>query len=202
MSSTNSMHVVKRDGSREDVSFDKVLLRIKKCATDIEVNSTLIAQRTLMRIYDGVKTSELDELAAQLSISLVTTHPDYGMLASRIIVSNHQKNTNPSFVETMRLLANQTNDKTGDPISYLSPEFMAAVETHGPALDASLNHERDFLLDYFGFKTLERQKYLLRDAKGRVLERPQHLWMRVAVALWSTGPLERILESYELLSNK
>ena len=196
------MHVVKRDGSREDVSFDKVLLRIKKCATDIEVNSTLIAQRTLMRIYDGVKTSELDELAAQLSISLVTTHPDYGMLASRIIVSNHQKNTNPSFVETMRLLANQTNDKTGDPISYLSPEFMAAVETHGPALDASLNHERDFLLDYFGFKTLERQKYLLRDAKGRVLERPQHLWMRVAVALWSTGPLERILESYELLSTK
>jgi ribonucleoside-diphosphate reductase alpha chain len=95
--STINMQVVKRDGSREDVSFDKVLLRIKKQAEGLEVNPTLIAQRTLARIYDGVQTAELDELAAQLSISLVTTHPDYGTLASRIAITNHHRNTLPSF---------------------------------------------------------------------------------------------------------
>ena len=116
MSLTNSMKVVKRDGTKEDVSFEKVQKRITLCATEpdlLEVNATLIAQRTLMRIRDGIKTSELDELAAQLAISLVTTHPDYGVLASRIIISNHQKNTSPSFVETMKLLYGQINEKTG-----------------------------------------------------------------------------------------
>jgi ribonucleoside-diphosphate reductase alpha chain len=176
------MQVVKRDGSKEDVSFDKVLNRIKKSAAGLEVNPTLIAQRTLMRIRDGIKTSELDELAAQLSISLVTTHPDYGTLASRIIISNHQKNTTPSFVTTMRLLHGQLNDKTGRRMEYLSDGFLAAVEHFGPQLDAALKHERDFLLDYFGFKTLERQKYLLRKLDGTTAERPQHLWMRVAMA--------------------
>ena len=218
------MQVVKRNGSKEDVQFDKVHERIKLCAyrdgKPLSVNPALIAQKTLQRIYDGVKTSELDELAAQLSVSLITTHPDYETLASNIIISNHQKNTNPSFADTMRLLANQRHVKTGSPMSYLSDEFMAAVEAHGPALDAALRHERDFLLDYFGFKTLERQKYLLRDSSGQVLERPQHLWMRVAVTLWgsSAAPghgrgapdhgrgnmttLDRVLETYTLLSTK
>jgi hypothetical protein len=132
------MKVIKRDGSSEDVSFDKVLQRIQICAgmktgspsspdqiqfTPLDVNPTLIAQRTLLRIYDGVRTSELDELAAQLSMSLVTTHPDYGILAGRIIVSNHQRSTSPSFVETMRLLKTQVNPKTGTPMAYLSDEL-------------------------------------------------------------------------------
>ena len=219
MSHTNSMQVVKRNGSKEDVSFEKVQKRITLCATEpdvLEVNATLISQRTLMRIRDGIKTSELDELAAQLSISLVTTHPDYGTLASRIIISNHQKNTNPSFVETMRLLHGQINDKTGRRMEYLSDGFLEAVERFGPPLDAALKHERDFLLDYFGFKTLERQKYLLRKLDGITAERPQHMWMRVAMALWGewallqvkldptleAKALERILETYELLSTK
>jgi len=216
------MQVVKRDGSREDVSFDKVLLRIRKCAESLDVNPTLIAQKTLSRIHDGVKTSELDELAAQLSISLITTHPDYGTLASNIIISNHQKNTDPSFVKTMRRLANQAHEKTASPISYLSASFMEAVEEFQVELDAAIQQERDFLIDYFGFKTLERQKYLLRSASNVTLERPQHMWMRVAVALWGSWAVkmsapvqdpiiqkdtralafQRILETYELLSTK
>ena len=225
MSSHNSMQVVKRDGSREDVSFDKVLLRIRKCADTLDVNATLIAQKTLSRIHDGVKTSELDELAAQLAISLITTHPDYGTLASNIIISNHQKNTDPSFTNTMRRLASQFHDKTGLPVSYLSASFMEATELFQAELDAAIQHDRDFLIDYFGFKTLERQKYLLRSTAGVTLERPQHMWMRVAVALWgewATTQLkmtaaildpailkdtkalafQRILETYELLSTK
>ena len=219
MNNTNSMNVVKRDGSKEPVNFEKVQKRITLCATEpdvLEVNATLIAQRTLMRIRDGIKTSELDELAAQLSISLVTTHPDYGILASRIIISNHQKNTSPSFVATMKLLYGQVNDKTGRRMEYLSDGFLAAVERFGPTLDAALKHERDFLLDYFGFKTLERQKYLLRLIDGRSVERPQHMWMRVAVGMWGEWALtqvaadasqeakavERIVETYDLLSTK
>ena len=221
----NSMQVIKRDGSREDVSFDKVLLRIRKCAEGLDVNPTLIAQKTLSRIHDGVKTSDLDELAAQLSVSLVTTHPDYGTLASNIIISNHHKNTNPSFVASMRILANQTHEKTGEPISYLSKSFMEAIEEFQVELDAAIRPERDFLFDYFGFKTLERQKYLLRSTAGVVVERPQYMWMRIAVALWgewATTQLkmtaaildpailkdtkalafQRILETYELLSTK
>ena len=214
MSRPISMKVVKRDGTKEDVSFDKVLTRIRRCAGQmaqekpdcipmepLDVNPDLIAQRTLARIHDGVKTSDLDELAAQLAISLVTTHPDYGTLASRIIISNHQKQTLPSFVETMKLLANQRNKKTGTPVSYLSESFLAAVDRFGPELDKALRFERDFLLDYFGFMTLDRQKYLLRDITGRVLERPQHMYMRVALAMYPDN-LEYVLESYEYMSLK
>jgi len=219
MSNTNSMKVVKRDGSLAEVDFNKVQKRITLCAMEpdvLEVNATLIAQRTLMRIHDGVKTSDLDELAAQLSISLVTTHPDYGTLASRIIISNHHKNTNPSFVETMRLLYGQVNEKTGRRMEYLSDGFMAALDRFGPQLDAAIRPERDFLLDYFGFKTVERQKYLLRSLTGVVMERPQYMWMRLAVGLWGewallqvnmdpkleSVALERILETYEFVSTK
>ena len=107
-----SMQVIKRNGSKEDVSFDKVLNRIRIVADGLEVNPTLIAQRTLLRIYDGVKTSELDELAAQLSISLMTTNLDYGILASRIIISNNHKCTSPSFSETIYLLYNKSQTTT------------------------------------------------------------------------------------------
>jgi ribonucleoside-diphosphate reductase alpha chain len=201
------MQVVKRDGSKEDVSFDKVLNRIKKSSESLEVNPTLIAQRTLMRIYDGVKTTDLDELAAQLSVSLVTTHMDYGVLASRIIISNHHKNTYPSFVETIEELSHQVHTSTGKPMQYISDELKSVVAMFGPAIDAKIDYERDYLLDYFGFKTLEKQKYLMRTASGKVLERPQHMWMRVALAIWGeealkTGNLEKAFETYDLLSHK
>jgi len=197
-----SMKVVKRNGSLEDVSFDKVLNRIQLAADQLEVNPTLIAQRTLLRIYDGVKTSELDELAAQLSISLMTTNPDYGTLAARIAVSNHHRNTSDKFTEVVAQLANQTLEKTGEMVCSVSQELLEICEKHGDAINKKIDYQRDYLFDYFGFKTLEKLQYLLRDTKGKTLERPQHLLMRVSLALWGTVDLERAFETYDLLSHK
>jgi ribonucleoside-diphosphate reductase alpha chain len=197
-----SMQVVKRDGSKEDVSFDKVLNRIRIAADGLEVNPTLIAQRTLTRIYDGVKTSELDELAAQLSISLMTTNPDYGTLASRIAISNHHRNTSDKFTEVIQALSNQTMDKTGEKTSNVSQELVDICTKHGSEIDTRIDYNRDYFFDYFGFKTLEKLQYLLRDTKGKTLERPQHLLMRVSLALWGSVDLERAFETYDLLSQK
>ena len=209
------MQVVKRNGAREDVSFDKVLLRVKTQAEGLDVNPTLIAQRTLARIYDGVRTSELDELASQLAISLVTTHPDYGTLAARILITNHHRNTNPSFSETMLQLASQVHEKTGRNMNYLSENYIKYVHTFSAELDIYIKHERDMLLDYFGFMTLDRQKYLMRSISGKPLERPQYMWMRVALTLWGDYAMEqiekgktkeealaRVFESYDLISQK
>jgi ribonucleoside-diphosphate reductase alpha subunit len=198
------MNVVKRNGEHEPVSFDKVLGRIQTAAAGLEVNPTLIAQRTLLRIYDGVKTSELDELAAQLSISLMTTNLDYGTLAARIAISNHHKNTSDKFTDVVHQLANQTVTKTGEKISNVSEELVTICKEHGDAINSKIDYERDYLLDYFGFKTLEKLQYLLRDTKGKTLERPQHLMMRVSLALWGSVPngLERAFETYDLLSQK
>jgi len=200
-----SMNVVKRNGSFEPVSFDKVLTRIQTAATGLEVNPTLIAQRTLLRIYDGVKTSELDELAAQLSISLMTTNLDYGTLAARIAVSNHHKNTSDKFTEVVFELSKQTVAKTGEIISTVSQELVEICQKYGDQINAKIDYERDYLFDYFGFKTLEKLQYLLRDTKGKTLERPQHLIMRVSLALWGSKPdggLEQAFETYDLLSQK
>ena len=197
-----SMQVVKRNGKHEDVSFDKVLNRIQLAAQGLEVNPTLIAQRTLLRIYDGVKTSELDELAAQLSISLMTTNLDYGTLAARIAVSNHHRNTSDKFTEVVHELANQTMDKTGEPLSNVSQELVELCKAHGDKINAKIDYDRDYLFDYFGFKTLEKMQYLLRNTKGKTLERPQHLIMRVSLALWGSVDLDRAFETYDLLSQK
>lgn len=197
-----SMNVVKRNGQLENVSFDKVLNRIQLASNGLEVNPTLIAQRTLLRIYDGVKTSELDELAAQLSISLMTTNLDYGTLAARIAISNHHRNTSNSFTEVIRLLSDQTIKKTGEKTSTISKELQEICEKHGAVIDAKLDYNRDYFFDYFGFKTLEKLQYLLRDTNGKTLERPQHLIMRVSLALWGSISLEKAFETYDLLSNK
>lgn len=197
-----SMKVVKRNGTTEEVSFDKVLTRIQLAAKGLEVNPTLIAQRTLLRIYDGVKTSELDELAAQLSISLMTTNPDYGILASRIAISNHHRNTSDKFTDVVKELSHQVVEKTGEVISNISEELVRLCEEHGDAINAKLDYQRDYDLDYFGFKTLEKLQYLLRNTKGKTLERPQHLLMRVSLALWGSIDLDRAFETYDLLSKK
>lgn len=197
-----SMQVVKRNGSKEDVSFDKVLNRIRSAADALEVNPTLIAQRTLARIYDGVKTAELDELAAQLSISLMTTNPDYGTLASRIAISNHHRNTSDSFTAVVAALADQTVTRTGEKTSNVSEELIEICKKYGSEIDARINYERDYFFDYFGFKTLEKQHYLLRDVTGKTLERPQHLLMRVSLALWGSIDIEKAFETYDLLSQK
>jgi len=199
---TISMQVIKRNGSKEDVSFDKVLTRIRAVSEGLEVNPTLIAQRTLMRIYDGVKTSELDELAAQLSISLMTTNIDYGTLAARIAISNHHRNTSDKFTEVVYKLANQSHSKTGEKISNVSQELVEICNKYGEQIDAKIDYNRDYLFDYFGFKTLEKLQYLLRDTNGKTLERPQHLIMRVSLALWGSVDLERAFETYDFLSQK
>jgi ribonucleoside-diphosphate reductase alpha chain len=197
-----SMQVLKRNGSRESVSFDKVLQRVRKAARGLSVNPDALAQQVLSQIYDGVKTSELDELTAQLAAGLSTLHPDYGTLAARISVSNHHKNTLNSFTDVVKTLSNQTMPATGEKASLIHPELIALVEAKGDQIDAYIDYNRDYLFDYFGFKTLEKS-YLLKDTTMKVVERPQHMWMRVALALWSHEPtLDKAFETYDMLSKK
>jgi ribonucleoside-diphosphate reductase alpha chain len=194
------MRVVKRDGTSEHVSFDKVLHRIRRAAHGLSVNPDLLAQQVLSQIYDGVKTEEIDDLTSQVAASLSTNHPDWATLAGRIAISNHQKKTNPSFCEVMLLLGNQVNH--GEPVSFIHPKILAicSKSSQREVIDKAIHHERDFDFDYFGFKTLERS-YLLRDAKRNIVERPQHLWMRVALGLWPDN-WEYALETYQYLSQK
>jgi ribonucleotide reductase alpha subunit len=194
------MQVVKRDGTAEKVAFDKVLARIRKASRNLIVNPDILAQQVLSRIVDGIKTSELDELTAQMAASLCTTHPDWGTLASRIAVSNHHKNTDASFSSVVKALVNQKLPKTGDTVTYISEELQAVVKEHGWVIDMRIDHGRDYLFDYFGFKTLEKA-YLLKDTSMRVLERPQHMWMRVALGIWGDD-IQKAFETYDLLSQK
>jgi len=202
-----SMHVVKRDGKKESVSFDKVLRRMQKIAKGLSVQPDSIAQRVLSQIYDGVNTSELDELAAQLAASLSTVHPDYATLASRLTISNHHKNTDGNFKKVVKELSHQTLDHTGTEFRYVSEDLEAVVDLYGTEIESCIHYKRDYDFDYFGFKTLEKS-YLLKDTKGRILERPQHMWMRVALGLWTSGAsttpaqLEQAFETYELMSTK
>jgi ribonucleoside-diphosphate reductase alpha chain len=193
------MRVLKRDNTYEPISFDKVLRRIRNLCQNLKgVSADEISQKVCARIYDGVKTSELDELAAQLCASLLTTHPDYGFLASRIIISNHHKNTSPSFSETMGLLFN-AKDIHGVQNALISQELWDIVKTHKSKLNSVIDYQRDFLFDYFGFKTLERS-YLLK-VDGKIVERPQHMWMRVALGIHGND-IKEALETYEHMSQR
>lgn len=201
-----SMQVVKRNGEHEQVSFDKVLSRVRKASRGLEVNPDALSQQVLSQIVDGVKTSELDELTAMLAASLSTLHPDYAVLASRIAMSNHHKNTLSSFSEVVRVLSNQVKPQTNEKISYINTELVDLVTKHGAEIDTYIKYDRDYLFDYFGFKTLEKS-YLLRDTAMKVVERPQHMWMRVALALWGFEVSEgkgfaRVFETYDYLSQK
>ena len=201
------MRVIKRDGKSESVSFDKVLRRIQKAARGLEVQPDALAQRVLSQIFDGVKTTDLDELAAQLAASLSTQHPDYATLASRLTVSNHHKNTEFTFAGVITMLANQKSSHTGDEIRYVSEDLEVVATTFADDIEARIVYERDYDFDYFGFKTLEKS-YLLKDTKGKVLERPQHMWMRVALGLWTSGvmttpdQMKQAFETYDLMSQK
>lgn len=178
-----SMRVHKRNGSVENISFDKVLQRIRKSARGLSVNPDGLAQQVLSQIYDGVKTSELDELTSQLAAGLSTTHPDWAVLAARIAISNHHKKTEPRFSRVMLDLSAQKNPKTDEIVSYIHPTIVDLCTTHAEEIDSWIHHDRDYDFDYFGFKTLERG-YLLKDVDLVIRERPQHLWLRVALALW------------------
>lgn len=206
MPDTLEMTVVKRDGTSEPVQFDKVLERIRKAAEGLSVNYTRLTQLVLAEIHDGIHTTELDELAARLAISYMTTHPDWGTLASRIIISNCQKSAPPTFSAAVTALSS-LKDRSGKPMPALSAELTAFVATNSAALDAMVRPENDYLLDYFGFKTLERA-YLMRGRNGTersILETPQYMWLRVSLGIHlsdSADVLERTQETYSLMSSK
>ncbi len=194
-----NMFVVKRNGEKEEVAFEKVQERISKVSTGLTVNATRVAQGVLTRIVDGISTTELDTIAANLAFSWSTSHPDYGTLASRIAISNHQKNSPKTLLDCVEVLE-AVKDRTGNPASLLAPEYVAVVRAHAEEIESHIDYSRDFLLDYFGFKTLERA-YLLRDTDRKVVERPQHLWMRVALGLWAHD-LPKAFETYDMISRK
>lgn len=196
------MSVVKRNGKREDVSFDKILKRVKKLGAEttppIVLNYSQLVMEVIDQLYSGIPTSVIDELTAEQCASLCTKHPDYGTLASRVIVSNNHKNTLPSFVESMRKLYNFT-DIHGIQVPLIHEDLWSVVQKHGKAIDEMIHYERDYDIDYFGFKTLERA-YLMRVNKV-IIERPQHMWMRVSIGIHGDN-MEAVKETYNLMSLK
>lgn len=186
------MKVTKRDGSYEEVSFDKVLNRVKIKSDDLSINVYEIAQKVCNRIYDGVKTSELDELTAQICSSLMAYDNEYEKLARRIIVSNHHKKTSPSFSETIESLYNNE-------YKIISDDVYEVVQLHKDKLNSYIDYNRDYHFDYFGFRTLERA-YLLKK-NGKIIERPQHMFMRVSIGIHGKD-IKDILETYDGMSNK
>jgi len=199
---SNRMYVIKRDGSRASVSFDKITSRITKLCYGLDpkfVDPVVIAQKVIQGVYPGVTTVELDELAAQTAASFATQHPDCSILAARISVSNLHKMTTKSFSETVRQLHVYVHPKTGEPAPLICDKTMKIVQEHKDTLDAAVLHDRDFEFDYFGFKTLEKS-YLLK-LDGVTAERPQHLLMRVAVGI-HRDDIPAVLETYDMLSQR
>jgi ribonucleoside-diphosphate reductase alpha subunit len=194
------MYVTKRNGEREIVSFDKILTRIKKLGTDanIKINYTSLVMKVIDQLYDGISTTKIDELSAEQCASMASIHMDYNTLAGRITVSNHQKNTSGSFTEVMNQLFDY-HDKHDKHSPLVSMELHIIVNKYSEELDGLCDYSRDYLIDYFGFKTLDRA-YLMRIDRVTV-ERPQHMWLRVAVGIHGDN-LERIKETYDLMSQK
>ncbi|WP_158824994.1 ribonucleoside-diphosphate reductase subunit alpha [Mucilaginibacter lacusdianchii] len=196
------MFVIKRDGRTESVKFDKITARIEKLCYGLNpnlVDPVDVAKKVIEGLYDGVTTSELDNLAAETAASLTTKHPDYALLASRIAVSNLHKNTVKSFSETMRKLYNYKDPKTGKNAALLADDVWDIIEANADILDSSIIYDRDFGFDYFGFKTLEKS-YLLK-LDGRIAERPQHLFMRVSVGIHKAD-IESAIKTYHLMSER
>ena len=180
------MQVTKRDGALEPVQFDKITQRLAKLRHGLDVDVTRVAAQVCSAIHDGISTPRLDELAADAAAGLSTEHPDYSDLAGRILVSNLQKNTSDDVRETYEAMA-----------AHLNPDFMAHVRNFSAQYGAMLDYDRDFAFDFFGFKTIE--KLYLGRVGGVVVERPQHMWLRVAIALWG-AQLDKVQETYDYLS--
>lgn len=220
--SGHDMYVTKRDGRREVVSFDKIQRRIRTlgqfnldmaCAShpaihisqsqrpntkELDINYTELTMKVIDQMYDGITTKELDTLTAEQCASLTTTHPDYGVLASRVIVSNHHKNTTPIYLDVVNQLYHHTDiHKNHSPI--ISEALYTVVKDHHQEIQSWVDFQRDYLIDFFGFKTLERA-YLLR-VDGNIVERPQHMWLRVALGIHGED-LEKAKETYDMMSQK
>jgi ribonucleoside-diphosphate reductase alpha chain len=196
------MFVIKRDGHKEAVKFDKITARVEKLCYGLNaeyVDSIDVAKKVIQGLYDGVTTSELDNLAAETAASLTTKHPDYALLASRIAVSNLHKNTVKSFSKTMKKLYDYIDPKVGKPAPLLADDVWEIIRKNAEILDSSIIYDRDFAFDYFGFKTLERS-YLLK-LDGKVAERPQHMFMRVAVGIHKED-IDAAIKTYNLMSER
>lgn len=193
------MFVVKRDGRKEAVKFDKITARVKKLCYGLDpiVDPTSLTLRVIEGIYDGITTTELDNLTAEQAATMTVKHPDYALLASRIAVSNLHKNTKKSFSETMNDLYNYKDPKTGDSASLLAEDVYEVIQENAELLDSTIIYDRDFSYDFFGFKTLERS-YLLK-LNGIVAERPQQMIMRVAVGIHKHD-IENAIKTYHLMS--
>ena len=195
------MHVIKRNGKTESIKFDKVTARIEKLSYSLSplVNPIDVAKKVIEGIYAGVPTTELDNLAAETAASLATRHPDYAILASRIAVSNLHKNTIKSFSETMKNLYLYVDKKNGKKTPLIADDVWQVIEENVELLDSTIIYDRDFSFDYFGFKTLEKS-YLLK-IDGKIVERPQHMFMRVALGIHKTDT-DSIIATYNLLSER
>ena len=195
------MFVVKRDGRKEAVKFDKITARIKKLCYGLNevVDPVKVAMKVIEGLYDGVTTSELDNLAAEVAATMTVQHPDYALLASRIAVSNLHKNTKKSFSETMKDLYTYINPKTGEKAPLIADDVYQIIDANKEVLDSSIIYDRDFNYDYFGFKTLERS-YLLK-LDGKIAERPQHMLMRVSLGIHKED-IDAAIETYNLMSEK
>ena len=200
------MRVTKRDGQLEEIAFDKILNRIKKLGQEagVHINYQQLVIKVIEQLYDLIPTTKIDELAAEQCASLSTLNPDYGTIASRIVVSNHQKNTNSDFVSVMSDLYHFTDihGKSCPLISQSLWDFISAFKTE---INEMIDYNRDYLIDYFGFKTLERS-YLMKN-KDTIVERPQHMWMRVSIGIhgditFGSNQLQLIKETYDLMSQK
>ena len=195
------MYVLKRDGRKEPVMFDKITSRVRKMCYGLNslVDPVKVAMRVIEGLYDGVTTSELDNLAAEIAATLTVQHPDYAKLAARIAVSNLHKNTKKTFSEVMTDLYTYVNPRTGKEAPLVSDDTYKIIMDNAAKLDSTIIYNRDFGYDYFGFKTLERS-YLLK-INGEIAERPQHMLMRVAVGIHQED-IDEAIETYELMSKK
>ncbi|MBB5285198.1 ribonucleoside-diphosphate reductase alpha chain [Rhabdobacter roseus] len=196
------MYVIKRDGRRESVKFDKITARIEKLSYGLESNYIQpieVAKKVVAGIYDGVTTAELDNLAAETAASMTTKHPDYAILAARVAISNLHKNTLKSFSATMKRLYTYVDPKTGENASLISKEVYDVIRRNAALLDSTIIYDRDYGYDYFGYKTLEKS-YLLK-LDGKIAERPQHMLMRVAIGIHQND-VQAAVETYNLLSEK
>ena len=194
------MHVKKRNGNLEIVSFDKILTRVKTLGTlsNISINYTALVIKIIDQLYNGIETSRIDELTAQQSATMSTIHPDYGILASYLVISNLHKKTDKSFSKSMNMIYN-FQDNHNNHIPLLSNDFISIVNQNASYFDNIIDYERDYLIDYFGFKTLERA-YLFHLNK-KIIERPQHVWLRVAICIHKED-INAIKETYDLMSLK
>ena len=200
-SSAIDMHVIKRNGKKEIISFDKILKRIKAVGKYFNLQNIIYAQLTMKvidQLYDNIETTKIDELTAQQCASMTSTHPDYSKLASAITISNLQKNTNSSFYETICKLYNFV-DVNNNGYKLIHENIMKIVEENKDVIESMIDYERDFLFDYFGFKTLERA-YLMK-CNSQIVERPQHMWMRVSITIHGSN-MEKVKETYDFMSQK